>query len=187
MCHSVWIGLCLAGLFVGKEGPMIHSGAIVGAGLPQVQTLLITTSDQYYPLISMYWCFYVHYLYIYQISKNTAVKISIWGETWLLVFNCLAASRWRCCVNKVKGSGGKNAKHSWTLKCAECTCDAHFKLTKSSVHLKCVLVASLDCWWIVTVLHTHCCDVTFKWALGRMRALNWEPALVYVLGILMVY
>ncbi len=25
-----------SGLFVGKEGPMIHSGAIVGAGLPQV-------------------------------------------------------------------------------------------------------------------------------------------------------
>lgn len=23
---------------MGKEGPMIHSGAIVGAGLPQVQT-----------------------------------------------------------------------------------------------------------------------------------------------------
>lgn len=27
----------VSGLFVGKEGPMIHSGAIVGAGLPQVQ------------------------------------------------------------------------------------------------------------------------------------------------------
>lgn len=27
------------GLFVGKEGPMIHSGAIVGAGLPQFQSI----------------------------------------------------------------------------------------------------------------------------------------------------
>ncbi|XP_064156322.1 H(+)/Cl(-) exchange transporter 6 [Anguilla rostrata] len=29
----------IPGLFVGKEGPMIHSGAIVGAGLPQFQSI----------------------------------------------------------------------------------------------------------------------------------------------------
>lgn len=32
---TLWI-VFISGLFVGKEGPMIHSGAIVGAGLPQV-------------------------------------------------------------------------------------------------------------------------------------------------------
>lgn len=30
-----------SGLFVGKEGPMIHSGAVVGAGLPQVSAGLV--------------------------------------------------------------------------------------------------------------------------------------------------
>uniref|UniRef100_UPI00398F5849 H(+)/Cl(-) exchange transporter 6 isoform X2 n=1 Tax=Pristiophorus japonicus TaxID=55135 RepID=UPI00398F5849 len=38
VCKAVGVLFCVAGgLFVGKEGPMIHSGAVVGAGLPQGQ------------------------------------------------------------------------------------------------------------------------------------------------------
>ncbi|XP_071396707.1 H(+)/Cl(-) exchange transporter 6 isoform X3 [Centroberyx affinis] len=37
LCKAVGVLFTVAGgLFVGKEGPMIHSGAIVGAGLPQL-------------------------------------------------------------------------------------------------------------------------------------------------------
>uniref|UniRef100_A0AAV2M1T4 Uncharacterized protein n=1 Tax=Knipowitschia caucasica TaxID=637954 RepID=A0AAV2M1T4_KNICA len=40
VCKVLGVILSVAGgLFVGKEGPMIHSGAIVGAGLPQFQSI----------------------------------------------------------------------------------------------------------------------------------------------------
>ncbi|MGH0146180.1 UNVERIFIED_CONTAM: hypothetical protein FKN15_041070 [Acipenser sinensis] len=40
VCKAVGVLFTVAGgLFVGKEGPMIHSGAIVGAGLPQFQSI----------------------------------------------------------------------------------------------------------------------------------------------------
>ncbi|XP_012640786.1 H(+)/Cl(-) exchange transporter 6 isoform X2 [Microcebus murinus] len=38
VCKALGVLFSVAGgLFVGKEGPMIHSGAVVGAGLPQLQ------------------------------------------------------------------------------------------------------------------------------------------------------
>ncbi|XP_034029023.1 chloride transport protein 6 [Thalassophryne amazonica] len=40
LCKATGVLFTVAGgLFVGKEGPMIHSGAIVGAGLPQFQSI----------------------------------------------------------------------------------------------------------------------------------------------------
>ncbi|XP_037540369.1 chloride transport protein 6 isoform X2 [Nematolebias whitei] len=40
LCKAAGVLFSVAGgLFVGKEGPMIHSGAIVGAGLPQFQSI----------------------------------------------------------------------------------------------------------------------------------------------------
>lgn len=40
ICKAVGVLFSVAGgLFVGKEGPMIHSGAIIGCGIPQFQSV----------------------------------------------------------------------------------------------------------------------------------------------------
>ena len=38
-----------AGFFVGKEGPMIHSGAIIGAGIPQFRSIVVKFINFPYP------------------------------------------------------------------------------------------------------------------------------------------
>ena len=37
------------GFFVGKEGPMIHSGAIIGAGIPQFRSIVVKFINFPYP------------------------------------------------------------------------------------------------------------------------------------------
>ena len=37
------------GFFVGKEGPMIHSGAIIGAGIPQFRSIILKFIKFPYP------------------------------------------------------------------------------------------------------------------------------------------
>ncbi|KAA0713538.1 Chloride transport protein 6 [Triplophysa tibetana] len=50
MCKVTGVLFAVAGgLFVGKEGPMIHSGAIVGAGLPQFQSITFKKIRFHFP------------------------------------------------------------------------------------------------------------------------------------------
>lgn len=50
MAISLSLSLALSqGFFVGKEGPMIHSGAIVGAGVPQFRSMFCKFLNFPYP------------------------------------------------------------------------------------------------------------------------------------------
>uniref|UniRef100_A0AAY4BJH7 Uncharacterized protein n=1 Tax=Denticeps clupeoides TaxID=299321 RepID=A0AAY4BJH7_9TELE len=50
VCKVIGVLFAVAGgLFVGKEGPMIHSGAIVGAGLPQFQSITFKKIRFHFP------------------------------------------------------------------------------------------------------------------------------------------
>ena len=54
-----------AGLFVGEEGPMIHSGAIVGAGVPQFRSMVfqLVKIRYHYFRSDRYW---YKYMFIYR-------------------------------------------------------------------------------------------------------------------------